>query len=41
MAIEKLCDYVSTGTETFSLLPKITAKFENGKDIRRHLFGRR
>jgi len=33
MAIEKLCDYVSTGTETFSLLPKITAKFENGKDL--------
>ena len=31
MAIEKLCDYTSTDNESFSLLPKITAKIENGE----------
>ncbi len=31
MAIEKLCDYTSTDNESLSLLPKITAKIENGE----------
>ena len=32
ISIEKLCGYNSTDNETFSLLPKIIAKIENGKD---------
>ena len=32
ISIEKLCGYTSTGNETFSLLPKIIAKIENGKN---------
>ncbi len=31
MAIEKLCDYTSTDNESLSILPKITAKIENGE----------
>lgn len=31
-AIEKLCGYSSTGNESFSPLPKITAKIENGNN---------
>lgn len=31
--IEKLSGYAITGTESFSLLPKITAKIENGKNL--------
>lgn len=31
LAIEKLCDYVPTDDQDFHLLPKITAKIENGK----------
>lgn len=30
--LENLCGYASLGNESFSLLPKITAKIENGKD---------
>jgi hypothetical protein len=30
--IEKLCGYAFIGNESFNLLPKITAKIENGKD---------
>lgn len=33
IAIEKLCDYTSTDNENFSLLPKITAKIENGENL--------
>lgn len=31
-ALEKLCGYESVGNESLFLLPKITAKIENGKD---------
>jgi len=31
-ALEKLCGYEPVGNESLSLLPKITAKIENGKD---------
>jgi hypothetical protein len=31
-ALEKLCAYEPVGNESLSLLPKITAKIENGKD---------
>lgn len=30
LGVEKLCGYVATGNEMISLLPKITAKIENG-----------
>jgi len=33
ICIEKLCGYVSSGNETFSLLPKIIAKIENYKTM--------
>jgi hypothetical protein len=33
IAIEKLCDYTSTDNESFLLIPKITAKIENGEDL--------
>lgn len=32
ISIEKLCGYVLIGNEMFSLLPKVVAKIENGKD---------
>ncbi len=33
LAVGKACGYSTTGNEKFSLIPKITAKIEHGKDI--------
>jgi hypothetical protein len=33
LVIEKLCGYTKVGNETFSLLPKIIARIENGKNL--------
>jgi hypothetical protein len=38
-AIEKYCGYCLTGDESFSLLPKITAKIENAKGQEAYLIG--